>query len=76
MQDAVFLKNVNHSRPTYDARSTQNKLNRAFPDLGGSDLDFRKLSLVVSGTISNILEGRLEIDFAYVQDIKDNWIHP
>jgi phosphate-selective porin OprO/OprP len=42
-----------------------NQIETAFPDLEGSDIDFRKLS---------VTESKLEIDFANVRDIKDIWI--
>jgi phosphate-selective porin OprO/OprP len=50
------------------------ELQRAFPDLDGSEIDFRNLSVDIFATIYKSLDVRLEIDFANVQDIKDNWI--
>jgi phosphate-selective porin OprO and OprP len=50
------------------------ELQRAFPDLDGSDIDFRNLSVDIFGTIYDKVDFRLEIDFANARDIKDNWI--
>jgi phosphate-selective porin OprO/OprP len=50
------------------------ELQRAFPDLDGSDIDFRNLSVDIFGTIFNSVDIRVEIDFANAQDMKDNWI--
>ncbi len=80
-----------------------NDLKIAFPDQEGGEADFRRLSLVVSGTIRPLsaikdrkettedqrgpvrdtitayapydaVEFKVDIDFAQVRDIKDNWI--
>jgi len=50
------------------------ELDRAFPDLTGSYLAFRELSVDVLGTIYKNIDVKFEIDFANVRDIKDNWI--
>ena len=46
----------------------------AFNDLDYSDVDFRKMSASLSGTLFDALAFKLEVDFAHVTDIKDNWI--
>jgi phosphate-selective porin OprO/OprP len=50
------------------------ELKETFPDLDGNESDFRTLSVIGSGTISDILEFKLEVDFAIVREIKDNWV--
>ncbi len=51
-----------------------NELNRAFPDLEGSDIYFRRLDLVAFMQLYDTFEARLVLDFANVGEIKDNWI--
>ena len=51
-----------------------NELQRTFPNLDGSEIDFRNLSLDIFGTIYDSVDFRFEIDFANSKDIKDNWI--
>jgi phosphate-selective porin OprO/OprP len=50
------------------------ELQAAFPDLDGSDIDFRKLQADVKVKLYDVLEGKLGVDFANARDIKDNWI--
>ncbi len=51
-----------------------NELDRAFPGLEDNDIDFRRFNLDIRGIFFNAIEFRLDIDFADVRDIKDNWI--
>ncbi len=51
-----------------------NELDRAFPGLEDSDIDFRRFYLDIRGIFFDAIEFRLDIDFANVRDIKDNWI--
>jgi phosphate-selective porin OprO/OprP len=53
---------------------TDDALNRAFPDLEGSDVFLRRLDLVARMELYDTVEAKLGIDFANVQEIKDNWI--
>jgi len=48
-------------------------LDRAFPDLEGSDAYLRRLDLNLLMNLYDSFEARLVIDFANVQEIKDNW---
>ena len=50
------------------------ELQGAFPGLGESDVYFRALRVDVRGRIKDVLDFRIEIDFANIQDIKDTWI--
>ena len=50
------------------------ELKESFDGLEDSDVDFRKMSGSLSGTLFDALEFKLEIDFAQSTDIKDNWI--
>jgi phosphate-selective porin OprO/OprP len=49
-------------------------LNRAFPDFEGGHINLRWLSVSLSVTFYDALEGKFEIDFANTRDVKDNWI--
>jgi phosphate-selective porin OprO/OprP len=42
--------------------------------LDGGDVGFRRLRISGSGTLYDFAEFKLDIDFADVRDIKDNWI--
>lgn len=50
------------------------ELQAAFPDLDGFHDDFRRLSVSLLGHAWDMLEFKVEIDFANVQDVKDQWI--
>jgi phosphate-selective porin OprO/OprP len=51
------------------------ELDQAFPGLEEDDLDFRRLSVSVSGALFyEALDFKVEADFAELTDIKDNWI--
>jgi phosphate-selective porin OprO/OprP len=50
------------------------ELQSAFPDLGGSNIDFRKLSVSTYALIYDTVDCKIEIDFANVTDIQDIWI--
>jgi phosphate-selective porin OprO/OprP len=49
-------------------------LQQAFPNLDGSHGAFRRLSVSLSGEVKDILEIRLEVDFAYREEVKDDWL--
>lgn len=49
------------------------EIQTAFPDFYGAAGDFRKLSVAFSGNVWEKLDFKLEIDFANVQDIQDEW---
>ncbi len=49
-------------------------MDNAFPDLEGPDLLFRQLMVTVAGHLYNFMEFKLQVDFANVRDIKDEWI--
>jgi phosphate-selective porin OprO and OprP len=51
-----------------------NELNRAFPRLKGEDVILRRARLNVLTTFYDVVDVRLDIDFANVREIKDNWI--
>ncbi|MEN8779664.1 MAG: porin [Desulfobacterales bacterium] len=53
---------------------TDNELELSFPELEGWHTEFRKLQLTMLGWISDFVELKLQIDFANVKSIKDNWI--
>jgi len=50
------------------------EIEEAFPDFEGFHSDFRRLSVSFFGHLINVFEFKLEIDFANVKDIKDNWV--
>lgn len=56
------------------AIDADNELDRAFPSLEDNDIDFRRFNLDIRGIFFDAIEFRLDIDFANVRDIKDNWI--
>lgn len=49
------------------------ELQRAFPDLDGPAANLRQLRVYVLGTIYDAVDFKLDIDFANVCEIKDNW---
>ena len=49
-------------------------LNRAFPDLEGSSLVLRELMVTMVGHLYDFADYKLQVDFANVRDIKDEWI--
>ncbi len=49
-------------------------LKKAFPDLEGSSLVFRELMGTMVGHLYDFAEFKLQVDFANVRDIKDEWI--
>ena len=53
---------------------TDNELMRAFPELEGWNAELRRLQLTMLGWISEFVDLKLQIDFADVRSIKDNWI--
>lgn len=54
--------------------NADDELQVAFPDFDGFHADFRRLNVSLLGHAWNILEFKVEIDFANVRDIKDQWI--
>jgi phosphate-selective porin OprO/OprP len=56
------------------AIDADNELDRAFPGHDDSDIDFRRFNIDMRGIFFDAIEFRLDIDFANVRDIKDNWI--
>jgi phosphate-selective porin OprO/OprP len=56
-------------------RDAGSDLQAAFPELDGWTADFRIASLALSGNLwKQRIDFKFEIDFAHVQDIKDDWI--
>ena len=51
-----------------------NELMRAFPELEGWHARLRRLQLTMRGWISEFVDFQLQIDFADVRAIRDNWI--
>ena len=49
-------------------------LNRAFPDLEGSDIFLRRFDFIARMELYDSLEAKIAIDFANIAEIKDNWI--
>ena len=54
--------------------SADDALDRAFPELGGSDLELRRFRISGFGTIYHWAEFKLDVDFANIREIKDNYI--
>ena len=50
------------------------ELRAAFPNLKGGEVDLRRLRLSGLATLYDTVDLRMEIEFADVQEIKDNWI--
>ncbi len=50
------------------------ELQNAFPDLNGSNILFRKLSVSTYGNFYDTVDFRVGIDFANARDIQDIWI--
>ena len=50
------------------------ELQNAFPDLDGSNILFRKLSVSTYGNFYDTVDFKVGIDFANVRDIQDIWI--
>ena len=50
------------------------ELDTAFPSLEGYNTDIRVLSLSASGRLYHFIDYKLEVDFANVRDIGDNWV--
>jgi phosphate-selective porin OprO/OprP len=56
---------------TIDAQS---ELRTAFPNFEGGEIDLRRLRLSGLATLHDTVDLRLDIEFADVREIKDNWI--
>jgi phosphate-selective porin OprO/OprP len=54
--------------------ASDEELERTFPDLDGPAMNFRRLSVALSGTFYDWLAYKLEIDFANVKNILDVWV--
>ena len=54
--------------------NADDELQEAFPDFDGFYDDFRHLNVSFFGDAWDMVEFKLEIDFANVKDIKDEWI--
>jgi phosphate-selective porin OprO/OprP len=54
--------------------SADEELAQAFPDLEGSEIDLRWLRVHGFGTIYDWGQFKVDVDFANIRDIKDNWI--
>ncbi len=54
--------------------SVDDELESAFPELDGSDMDLRRFRISGFGTIYDWAEFKLDVDFANVREIKDNYI--
>jgi len=54
--------------------SADDELGRAFPELEGSYLDLRRFRISSFGTIYHWAEFKLDVDFANIREIKDNYI--
>ena len=52
----------------------QRELRVAFPNLEGTEFDLRRLRLSGLATLYDTVDLRLDIEFADVREIKDNWI--
>ena len=50
------------------------ELREAFPGLDGSHSGFRRLSVAFLGRWEGHFEFKTEIDFAEIEDVKDNWV--
>ncbi len=50
------------------------ELRAAFPNLKGGEVDLRRLRLSGLATLYDTVDLRMEIEFADIQEIKDNWI--
>lgn len=82
-QQGLFIKNPNHhfemkigGKIMGDAGYIESspEIQSAFPGFYGSVSDLRRLSVAFSGTVWQVLDFKTEMDFANVQDIKDQWI--
>ena len=54
--------------------SADDELEEAFPDLEGPEIDLRWWRIHGFGTIYDWAQFKVDVDFANVRDIKDNWI--
>lgn len=54
--------------------NADDELQEDFPDFDGFHNDFRRLNVSFFGDAWDMVEFKLEIDFANVKDIKDQWI--
>jgi len=52
----------------------QRELRTAFPSFNGGEVDLRRLRLSGLATLYDTVDLRLDIEFADVREIKDNWI--
>ena len=54
--------------------NVDHQLKEAFPGLEGQEANFRRLRVNILSTIYNVVDIKLDMDFANVREIKDNWI--
>jgi len=54
--------------------NVNHQLKEAFPDLEGPAADLRRLRVNILTTIYDVLDLKLDVDFANIREIKDNWI--
>jgi len=54
--------------------ASDEELQTSFPDLDGPAMNFRRMSVALSGTLYDWLAYKLEMDFANVKDILDAWV--
>ena len=54
--------------------NVDHQLKVAFPGLEGPAADFRRLRVNIQTTIYDVLDFKLDLDFANIGEIKDNWI--
>lgn len=54
--------------------NVNHQLKEAFPGLEGTAADLRRLRVNILTTIYDVLDLKLDADFANVREIKDNWI--
>jgi len=73
-KDKISFKITGKLRLDTGNINADNVIDKAFPNLQENSIDFRQLSVVGLGTLKDWAIYKLEIDFANVREIKDNWI--
>jgi phosphate-selective porin OprO/OprP len=53
---------------------TDNELKKTFSDFEGWGGDFRRLRVNILSTFYDVVDLKLDVDFANIREIKDNWI--
>jgi len=54
--------------------NVDHQLKEAFPGLEGQEANFRRLRVNILSTIYDVVDFKLDVDFANIREIKDNWI--